>query len=292
MRPNRQHQHKIPRVYLKKFGYQNRNQQWMLSVMARGERFTRQKSIGSFTAVPNIFDIDSEDPRIQRMFEEINGNLESSYNIILNDLQQAGALSERSTAYLLQLIANLIVRDDVWREQIQSLLKSDVKANFLKIILGHHCRNEQEFGHIEELDFYRNIADLPVEEALNRILLYFIDHLLLRLGHFEIVFLKTTPEKPWFTSTSPIVVHNRTARFELFAAETEIYFPLSPDLLAYGHFPRSADQENIYRSYASNQIHQLDDEQISSLNKLIIENANDFLILPGETHLDLDIREA
>lgn len=159
MRPDRQNQHKIPRVYLKKFGYQSQNHQWMLSVMARGERFTRQKSIGSFTAVPNIFDIDSEDLRIQRMFEEINGNLESSYNIILNDLQVNGALSERSFAYLLQLIANLIVRDDIWREKIRFLLDSDIKGNFLKIILGHHCQNEQEFGRIEELDFYRNLSD-------------------------------------------------------------------------------------------------------------------------------------
>jgi hypothetical protein len=288
MRPDRQNQHKIPRVYLKKFGYRNRNNQWMLSVMARGEQSARQKSIGSFTPVPNIFDIDSEDPRIQRMFEEINGNLESSYNIILNDLQETGALSERSFAYLLQLIANLIVRDDVWREQVRFLLDSDVKANFLKSILGHHCRNEEEFGRIEELDFYRNLADLPTQEALSRVLLCFIDHLLLRLRHFEIVFLRTTPEKPWFTSTSPVVVHSRTAPFELFAVETEIYFPLSPDFLTYGHFPGSADQNNVYRGYASNQIHQLNDEQITTINQLIVENASDFLIFRGETHQDLD----
>lgn len=114
---------------------------------------------------------------------------------------------------------------------------------------------------------------------------------MLRLGHFEIVFLKTTPDKPWFTSTSPVVVHSRTARFELFAAETEVYFPLSPELLAYGHFPESADQENIYRGYAPNQIHQLSDEQIEPLNRKIVENSNGFLILPGERHFNLDAME-
>lgn len=194
MQPDSQDQHKIPRVYLKQFGYRDRNQHWKLSVMARGERSTSPRNIRSFTAVPNIFDIDSEDPRIQRMFENINGNLESSYNIILRDLQRTSSLSERSMAYLLQLIANVIVRDDSWREQIRFLLESDVEENFLKIILGHHCRDQQEFGRIAELDWYRNLADRPVEEALNRVLLYFIDHLLLRLGHFEIVFLTATPE--------------------------------------------------------------------------------------------------
>jgi hypothetical protein len=78
--------------------------------MARGERSTSPKNISSFTTAPNIFGIDSEDSHIQRMFENINGNLESSYDIILRDLERAGSLSKRSMAYLVQLIANLIVR--------------------------------------------------------------------------------------------------------------------------------------------------------------------------------------
>jgi len=41
--PEFQKQHKIPEVYLKKFGYENSSNQWMLSVIQAGEKFTRYK---------------------------------------------------------------------------------------------------------------------------------------------------------------------------------------------------------------------------------------------------------
>lgn len=72
--PEHQDQHKIPRVYLKQFGYKKRSH-WMVSVQSRKEKFTRQKSVGSFTATTNVFDIESEDDRFPRMFETLNGKL-------------------------------------------------------------------------------------------------------------------------------------------------------------------------------------------------------------------------
>lgn len=282
--PVRQNQHRVPRVYLKMFGYRNLNQQWMVSVMKQGERFTRQKSIGSFTAEVNLFDIDSDDPRIRRMFERINGDLETTYPVIMRELAQQNSLTERSVAYLLQLVANLIVRTDNWRDQILELLNSDVNERFLKSVVGHLCRDQAEFDRIEELDFYRILVDLTPAENINRVLLYFIDHLLVRLEHFDIVFLRSTPEKPWFTSTDPVVVHNRTHQYELFAAESEFYFPLSPELVAYFHFQGSADRENLFRTYQHNTIQQLNDEQIIALNRQIIDNVTNYLIFPGEHH--------
>ncbi len=280
-----QEQHKVPQVYLKKFGYQNHNQQWMVTVMKHGEQFTRQKSIGSFTGEANVFDIESDDPRIERMFERINGDLENTYNGIIAELEQVGSLSDQSISHLLQLVANLIVRADLWREQIMFLLESDVKERFLKSILGHLCRDEDEFHRITELSFYQNVAEFSAEESINRVLIYLIDHLLVRLQHYDIVFLRTTPEKPWFSSTNPIVVHNRTLEYEMFAAESEFYFPLTPKLVAYFHFKGSTDQENPFRAYEHNTIHQLNDEQIVSLNKHILENATDYIIFPGEHRL-------
>ena len=65
--PN-QDQHKVPQVYLKQFGYVDANNQWKVSIMERDSTFTRQKSIKSFTAKTNIFDLDSDDPTITRIF--------------------------------------------------------------------------------------------------------------------------------------------------------------------------------------------------------------------------------
>ncbi len=86
MKIEKQDQHKIPQVYLKRFGYVDSNNQWKISIKIRGERFIRQKSIKSFNSVSNIFDIDSDDPRIPRMFEQLNSELETEYNNIINEL--------------------------------------------------------------------------------------------------------------------------------------------------------------------------------------------------------------
>ena len=106
----KQDQHKIPQVYLKKFGYQTESNQWKISARKFGEGFTRQKSIKSFTTSTNIFDIDSDDDLVTRIFEELNCDLETYYNDLLDDLKSNQSLNEKSQAYLVQLIANLIVK--------------------------------------------------------------------------------------------------------------------------------------------------------------------------------------
>lgn len=282
LKPTNQDQHKIPRVYLRKFGYIDNNNQWKVSVINKDEKFTRQKSIESFTAVTNIFDINSDDPRIPRMFEQLNCDLENEYNNIISELENVRTLSSKSYAYLLQIIANFIIRSDVWRETIINILQSENKENFLKIILGHHCKDYNEFKKINEQPFYRILADSPPDEIINRVLIYFIDHLMLRLWHYEIIIIQSQDDKPWFTSTNPVVTHNRKGKFEIFAKESEIYFPVSPKYLAYLHYKGSDDKENELRSYESNKIYIASDEQNSNLQKIIMDNPSEFAIIAGE----------
>jgi hypothetical protein len=282
MNPPDQDQHKVPQVYLKKFGYKTENNQWKVSVLKRGERFTRQKSIESFTIVTNIFDIESDDPRIPRIFEELNGELENEFNHIIAELDAGKDLSDKSCAMLLQTAANLICRSDIWREFVLGILNHKNKENFLKTIVGHNAKNFEEFEKILELPHYKILVDLPAEKAVNRVLLYFFDHLWLRLQHFEVVVLKSQDGKPWFTSDNPIVLHNRTRRFEFLAAESEIYFPISPDYLIYLHFPGSKDKRNKMRGYSSNSIHEATDSQNEGLQKMIIRNSIEYLIVAGE----------
>ena len=281
MKPQNQDQHKIPQVYLKKFGYQD-NGQWLLSVIKHGEKFTRQKSIKSFTIATNIFDIDSDDPRIPRMFEGLNCDLENEYNNILNDLDTKNNLSEKSYAFLIQIIANLIVRSDYWRDWVLGILNHENKEGFLRAILGHHCKDKEEFSKISERPFFRILADSPPDEVINRVLIHFIDHFLLRLWYFEIVIIKSQDGKPWYTSTNPVVVHNRVGPFNIFKKESEIYFPISPTYLAYVHHKDSEDKENPLRAYETNKIHTATDEQNENLQKTIISNPCDYCIIAGE----------
>lgn len=282
MKPAKQDQHKIPQVYLRKFGYVDSSQRERISVIHKDEKFTRQKNIESFYAPSNIFDIESDDPRIPRMFEQLNCDLETEYNNIIGELESKGSLSNKSYAHLLQLIANLIARSDFWREWVLGMLEHENKENFLQIILGHHCKDGAEFLRIREQPFFRILADSAPSEAINRVLIYFIDHLMLRLWHYEIVFIQSQKDKPWFTSTNPVVVHNRTQRLEIFAKESEIYLPLSPSFMAYIHYKGSNDKENPLRSLKTNHIHIATDEQNDSLQKVVMDNPADFLIIAGE----------
>jgi len=86
-------QHKIPRVYLRQFGY-HYNNQWKISVLQQCETFVRQKSIESFLAETNIFDVESNVHDTPRLFEEFNCDIENNYNNIISDLDTQGKLSK------------------------------------------------------------------------------------------------------------------------------------------------------------------------------------------------------
>lgn len=278
----KQHQHKIPQVYLKQFGYVNSNKQWKVSVKEVSDTFTRQKSIKSFTAMTNVFDIDSQDPVIRRIFEKLNCDLENGYHEIIADLESNGKLSDKSYAFLLQLIANLLIRSDYWRDTVLELLNSAGKEIFLRHLTIHHCESEQERKNIDQQPFFRVLIESSPEEALNRVMLYFMHHLMERLWHYELVIIKSQEGKSWWTSTNPVVVHNRIDGLEMLAMESELYFPISPTYLAYLHFEGSSDQENPLRTLMTNEIHEASDDLNEHLQHLILENPSDCIILAGE----------
>lgn len=267
---------------MKQFGYKDSNKQWRVSTKEPADTFTRQKSIKSFTAMTNVFDIDSEDPVITRIFEKLNCDLENGYHEIINDLESSGNLSDKSYAFLLQLIANLLIRSDYWRDTVLELLNSSGKEIFLRHITVHHCESEQERENIDQQRFFRVLIESSPEEALNRVMLYFMDHLMERLWNYEIVIIKSQEDKPWWTSTNPVVVHNRINGLEMFAMESEMYFPISPAYLAYLHFEGSSDQENPLRALMTNKIYSADDDQNEHLQHLILENPSDCIIIAGE----------
>ena len=276
--PANQNQHKVPQVYLRQFGYKF-HEQFKVSVLKLGEKFTRQKSIESFLAETNHFDIESEVPEIERVFESLNCDIETEYLGIISDLENDGVLSEKSFAVLLQLIPNFIVRSDNWRSIVNFILSSDAKETFLKVICVHRA---ESFEDLENKDFFRVMMDNPVDEIINRALLFFTEHLLRRIGHYEIVIIEAQDGKPWFTSDNPVILENRSSRLEIMKKESEIYFPISPKYLAYLHFSESDDKVNELRGYNTNQIYQATDEQNSDIQQKIMKNAHNFVIFDEE----------
>jgi hypothetical protein len=284
MNPKYQRQHKVPQVYLRKFGYKDLNNQWKVSVLRHGQDKPMQKSIKSFTTEINHFDIESDDPLIPRMFEKMNGLLESKYNTIIEELEKTGYLSEKSIEHLLQFVAVQIVRSDKWRDQVIEFLAPETRRNFLHMIIGHRAKNAQDFKEMPNQPFFQKLMSLPANQVVNRALLFFSEYLIRRIGQFEIVLFEASQDRPWYTSTDPVIVDNRIdeRHFEIFAKESEVYFPLSPKYLLYLHFRASEDQLNPLRAFSSDKIHTLDHTTAWEIQKRICNSAREFLIMAGE----------
>lgn len=282
---SKQSQHKIPQVYLKKFGYVDSNNQWKVSVIRRGEAKIRQKSVKSFTAETNIFNIQSSNSLIEGLFEKLNCDLETEYNNIIKDIEINGVLSSKSYAYLLQLIANMIVRSDKWRYIIEQLLKSKVKENFVTSILAHHINSQDILSKLRVYLLTNKIIYDKIENVINLTLLCFMDYLMNKLWNFSITIIKSQDTKPWYTSTNPVILDNKTAKFDMFTYESELYFPLSPDYIVFVYCKKSKNQTNPLRLLPNNIINLATDQQNHDLqyNK-ILDNSSKYIVIAGEIH--------
>ncbi len=83
--PLKQNQHRLPKVYLKQFGY-IKNDKWWVSVYQIGKSFSDNILIESFTIGVNIFDIPTHDDNIKRHFENTSNIIENRYNIVISNL--------------------------------------------------------------------------------------------------------------------------------------------------------------------------------------------------------------
>lgn len=171
--PPIQKQHKIPEVYLKVFAIDPTKDQKKICVLIRGDKFTRKKNIRSFNVHENFFDIDSADPKIVRLYEGLNGLLETNYPKIIKELLENEALSIKYTSYLMQFAANLIGRSEKWRETVMILLKSDVKSFFIKHMIAHKLKPEKD-EDIASSELFQKLNKLSPEDCINRIMLFLL----------------------------------------------------------------------------------------------------------------------
>jgi len=284
--PLNQMQHKIPQVYLKQFGYLENNQ-WKVSIIQKGEKFSRQKSIGSFTAETNIFDIESEDDRLPRIFESLNADLENLYPKILKDVSENDEVSDESWSILIQLAPNLMIRSDFWRDFVRDVINSDNKETFIDITFSIHTNSIDELRELKEQEFYKAIKKSELTNSIiNRILLHFSNYVFHHLRSFNIIVLKAPEGKEFFTSDNPInfKANQLEGKLGLFSVDTEIYFPLSKHYLAYFYHSNSK-KKSLLRQLDNRKIYNIDDimndEQYDELIKNeIVNNSNALLIVP------------
>jgi len=287
--PPNQSQHKIPQVYLKQFGYL-KDKQWMVTVMLKGEKFTRQKSIGSFTAETNVFDIESEDDRFPRMFETMNAELENLYPELIEDISNSDILSDKSWEILVQLVPNLIVRSDYWRDFVREILNSKNKNSFMEITVSVLAKSYDEFQELKKEHFYRDLVDGDnTSSKLNKTLILFLNYFLYHLYNFDVVIIKAQKGREFLTSDNPVnfISNQKDGKKGLFSENTELYFPLSNKYLAYFHHNSSTNDFPKLRNLKSRNIYDAldiltEDEYDKLIREDIIDAFNNLIIFPME----------
>ena len=285
--PPNQDQHKLPQVYLKEFGYLNK-EQWMVSVIKKGEEFTRQKSIGSFTAETNVFDIESEDDRFPRMFESLNCDLENLYHEMLKDIEENDQIPDKCWEIIVQLTPNMMVRSDYWRDFVKDILESKNKNTFLDVTISPLSKSYKDLQNLKEKEFYRVISEGELTSSkLNRILILFLNYIFHHLKPLNLIILEAPVGKEFFTSDCPVNFspNQEEGKLGLFSKNTEVYFPLSPKFLAYFHFEGSEKSNPRLKNLKNRGIYKVKDvmsekEYDSLIQNEIIRVSNELIIVP------------
>jgi len=287
--PPNQDQHKLPQVYLKEFGYLNK-EQWMVSIINKGEKFTRQKSIGSFTVETNVFDIESEDDRFPRMFESLNCDLENLYHEMLKDLDDNDEVPDKCWEIIVQFTPNMMVRSDFWRNFVKGILESEHKITFLEITISVLSKSYNDLENLKEKDFYKLISNGELTNGkLNRVLILFLNYILHHLNPLKLIVLEAPEGKEFFTSDCPVNFkpNQLEGKLGLFSIDTEVYFPLSPKYLAYFHFEGSENSNPILKKLKNRGIYKVmdimsEEEYDNLIQNEIIRASDKLIIIPKE----------
>jgi hypothetical protein len=286
--PPNQSQHKLPQVYLKQFGYLD-GEQWKVSILQKGENFSRQKSIGSFTAVTNVFDIESEDDRLPRIFETLNADIENLYHEMLDDISNNSVIPDKCWEIIVQLTPNLMVRSDYWRDIVSGMLNSPYKENFLNIAFSVYASSFEELQELKKKHFYKVISEGEVTQSkLNQALLHFLNYIFDHLKSFDLVVIEAPEGREFFTSDNPVNfrANQEKGKMGWFSKDTEVFFPLSKKYLVY-FYHQVSEKESTLRKLKNRGVYKAEEvltevEYGNLVKEEIIANSDQFIIAPGK----------
>jgi hypothetical protein len=280
--PPQQGQHIISDAYLSQFAFRTKGNHKKIKVIQRGYEGVREVSVSIFNREFNYFDIESDNPEIERLFENFNGPLETQYPKIINELSSTGSLEIQNASYLIHFTGNLISRSLMWREEILEVLKTEDKSNFIKEIIAPSFENQEELDRIEESELFINLNRLTPENLINRILVFFNEYLFQRFQYFDMIFFRAPVGKSWFTTNNPVLLENHIGKFNFLTPESEVYFPLSLEYLVFICCSNSNNQSNPLRKYQVNAIHDFPESMFDELNHKIVGNTTDYVVCPPE----------
>lgn len=279
-----QKQHRVPQVYLKRFGYK-KDGKWFISVInkinLKKEPLTYDEipfekiEIGGFNYSINEFDYPFGNFKERRQYETTSGFIEGKYPTVLNSIKNQNQLTKRHEDILRHFTASLICRAKSHRDFFSELLSND---KILDKILGEITMFDKEDQPASIKVAFRYIEK---EKRLALVQGIITNHIVRVLRSFNSVILKDFNGLGWCTSDNPVYIDYNENYSWILPIEAEIYLPLSPEFCLFLFNPMSTIIKNSLRNLVINRINIIDNATFWMITNRLIQNEINTLIVPS-----------
>ena len=276
-----QKQHIIPQVYLKQFGYRDKNGTWKvptfnigeLDLMQKlGKTLVRQSNIKSLLQEVNIYDIPIGEMD-KKVLEEFFTLAENHYPKVIEEISLRNELTVEKKEMLLGFISLLYVRTKDYRIILNRVIENKDLTYMLGIFEGDKKRID-------------NLLRLPREAAINFLIAFSGIYLYKCLQNFNVKIIKAISEEKWATTDNPVSVTcklNEKQELDFMGIDTKIICPLSPDYLAY--IDHTGSEINLFEgceNLIENKVNEIPKQTFEKIwHALINKNrATEYLVIP------------
>lgn len=278
----KQEQHRVSATYLRQWGHLE-GTQWMASAVDLhaqahmekiGRRYAGPKSIDSLTTEMNAFDMTGMGPDMLKFLETKFGEVETPYEANVKRITQ-GKLTTEDHQYLAAFMGGLLVRSEKFRAMIAFILQDPDPSEALRA-MGKHS----DPAVVEDL--VGIVTGLEVKHRMNPALAMAWEYVQYKLLGMNCVFIRAEDGKSWHTTDNPVVLkHNLSRRF-LLTKDTDVYFPMTPEVCLYMYNPDAEFAFNPLRQFAHGTFGQANEWVQFTVQESIADNVGRYILFPSK----------
>jgi hypothetical protein len=279
-----QKQHRVPQVYLRKFGYQ-KDGKWYISVINKinlkkkpltyDEIPFEQIEIADFNCSINEFDYPFHTFKEKKHYETTSALIEGKYPIVLNSIKNQKQLTKSHEDILRHFTASLICRAKLHRDFFANILSDDKTVDKILEEITMFDIDDKPVSIKVAFDYLKKEKRLALVQGI------ITNHIVRVLRSFNSVILVDFNGLAWCTSDNPVYINYNENYSWVLPAEAEIYLPLSPEFCLFMFNPGSTTIKNSLRNLMVNRINTIDKSTFWMITNRLIENTMDTLIVPG-----------
>ncbi|MBP6236741.1 MAG: DUF4238 domain-containing protein [Saprospiraceae bacterium] len=278
----KKHQHIIPQVYLRQFGFTKFRNEWFVSVKNQKNgkwedrevrRFLVGKEFYTLSVYRNISDLILEN--------DLNGKIENRLPKIIDYLNYIASGDKIHRA----------IHMDIAETTANFLCRSELVINWLK---GWYTRSDVRFffdmitdgqfeGEISNDHIFNVTMSFQEKDKTLTLMVFLMQHIKLILCNAKMTIFRNQSDFHLLTSNNPVNLVN-VGIGDLPNPNMEIYFPLSKDYLIYFYWDSSITiVETIKPILQNDTVHDLNEDLYTHFTLNILASfADKFIILPTD----------